>query len=242
MMPAESALETMRNSTVCPGRTPSPTLTENFYRAASKRGSNRSDPTAASTIGAVKSQSKNTRVSKPNHHPLPCSSPRWGRFFHHAMKMELRLDQEPDQLTRGGWWSAGAHVGGVARGAGTTARRARKEGLWRPRDLPQFASKGQQRADDASMKPPPARVEGVSSSGMCFPDVSDLSGRCAYCALKRPRDFSRPLLGAHQLLSHSRLAAVSRRALSYAPCLALDKILSDHRPWCDELRDGRRHG
>ena len=50
MMPVESALETMRNSTVCPGRTPSPTLTENFYRAASKRGPNRSDPTAASTI------------------------------------------------------------------------------------------------------------------------------------------------------------------------------------------------
>ena len=50
MMPAESALKTMRNSTVCPGRTPSPTLTENFYRVASKRGSSRSDPTAASTI------------------------------------------------------------------------------------------------------------------------------------------------------------------------------------------------
>ena len=31
MMPVESALETMRNSTVCPGRTPSPTPTENLH-------------------------------------------------------------------------------------------------------------------------------------------------------------------------------------------------------------------
>ena len=50
MMPVESALETMRNSTVCPRRTLGPSPTEKFYRAASKRGLNRSDPTAASTI------------------------------------------------------------------------------------------------------------------------------------------------------------------------------------------------
>ena len=36
--------------------------------------------------------------------------------------------------------------------------------------------------------------------------------------------FRRPLLGAHELLSHSRLAAVSRRAPRYAPFLALVKI------------------
>ena len=42
--------------------------------------------------------------------------------------------------------------------------------------------------------------------------------------LEHTHVFRRPLLGAHQLLSHSRLAAVSRRAPSYAPCLALAKI------------------
>ena len=42
-------------------------------------------------------------------------------FFHHAMKMELRLDQKSGELTRGGWWSAGAHVAGAARSAGTAA-------------------------------------------------------------------------------------------------------------------------
>ena len=42
--------------------------------------------------------------------------------------------------------------------------------------------------------------------------------------LEHTRVLRRPLLCAHQLLSHSRLAAVSRRALSYAPCLALAKI------------------
>ena len=50
MMPSESALGTMLNSTIGQGQTPSPSLTDYFYRAAAKRGPNRSDPTAASTV------------------------------------------------------------------------------------------------------------------------------------------------------------------------------------------------
>ena len=105
-----------------------------------------------------------------------------------------------------------------------TASCGRKEGLWRPRDLPQFENNGQQRAGYWHLAPHQATVGDVSSVGKGLRQFPDLRGRCAYCALKRPRDFSCPLLGAHQLLSHSRLAAVSRRAPSYAPCPALVKI------------------
>ena len=100
-----------------------------------------------------------------------------------------------------------------------------KKGRLRRGDfLPRFASKGQQRAGYWRVAPHQATVGDVSSVGKGLRQFPDLRGRCAYCALKRPRDFSCPLLGAHQLLSHSRLAAVSRRAPSYAPFLALVKI------------------
>ena len=90
--------------------------------------------------------------------------------------------------------------------------------------MPQFENNWQRVARYWHLAPHQATVGDVSSVGKGLRQFPDLRGRCAYCALKRPRDFSCPLLGAHQLLSHSRLAAVSRRAPSYAPCLALAKI------------------
>ena len=76
------------------------------------------------------------------------------------------------------------------------------------------------------MTPPPARVEGVSSTGKPLRKFPDLSGRCADCALQQARDFSRTLPSAHQLDARTKVGILGRRAPRYAPWLARDTICS----------------
>ena len=100
-----------------------------------------------------------------------------------------------------------------------------KKGRLRRGDfLPRFASKGQQRAGYWPSHGQQAPTERVSSAWKHLPPSPVLTGRCADYVLEHTRVFRRPLLGAHELLSNSRLAAVSRRAPRYAPFLALVKI------------------